>query len=213
MENPTIQELQDPESFELIAELSHDNIKSFVLNQLAQGGKIIVTFMTYQTLMIILAIFLLIKSIVLTLQHTPENLYFSIAALLFCFTVLIPIHELLHGLAIKLSGAPHVHYGAYFRKFIFFAEADRHVINRVQFTWIALTPLLVVKGIALILTLLFWGTPWVYSFLLIMAIHSLFCAGDIGLLSVFYRHRNEVIYTFDVQKEKKSYYYQKRKMA
>ncbi|MFV0268456.1 MAG: DUF3267 domain-containing protein [Draconibacterium sp.] len=211
MVNPTIQELQDPERFELIAELSHKNIKSFVLDQLGQGGRISIAFMIYQSLMIILGMFLVTRAIIQALHDALENLYFTIAALLFCFTALIPIHELLHGLAIKLCGAPTVHYGAYLRKFIFYAEADRHVINRTQFAWIALTPLLVVKLVTLVLSLFFWHTPWLYFFLLTMAVHSLFCAGDIGLLSVFYRHKNAEIYTFDVKAEKKSYYYLKKK--
>lgn len=210
MANPTIEELQNPDRFELIAELSHDNIKSFVLDQLAQGGRITLAFMIYQTLMIILGIFLTTRSIILAVNSEPENLYFVIAALLFCFTALIPIHELLHGIAIKFTGAPKVNYGAYFRKFIFYAEADRHVIDRIQFTWIALTPLLVIKLLTLILSLVFWNTPWLFFFLSVMAIHSLFCAGDIGLLSIFYRNKTEVIYTFDVREEKKSYYYKQK---
>jgi len=210
MANPTIEELQNPDRFELIAELSHDNIKSFVLDQLARGGKITVAFMIYQTLMVILGVFLITKSIILTVHNTPEKLYFVIAALLFCFTALIPIHELLHGIAIKFTGAPKVNYGAYFRKFIFYAEADRHVIDRIQFTWIAITPLLVIKLLTALLSLLFWETPWIYFFLSVMAIHSLFCAGDIGLLSIFYRNKNDVIYTFDVRAEKKSYYYKQK---
>jgi len=210
MANPTIEELQNPDRFEVIAELSHDNIKSFVLDQLARGGKITVAFMIYQTLMVILGVFLITKSIILTVHNTPEKLYFVIAALLFCFTALIPIHELLHGIAIKFTGAPKVNYGAYFRKFIFYAEADGYVIDRIQFTWIALTPLLVVKLLTLILSLVFWNTPWLYFSLSVMAIHSLFCAGDIGLLSIFYRNKNDVIYTFDVREEKKSYYYMKK---
>ncbi|MFV0590055.1 MAG: DUF3267 domain-containing protein [Draconibacterium sp.] len=210
MANPTIEELQNQDRFELIAELSHSNIKSFVLDQLALGGRITVFFMVYQTLMVLLGIFLITKSIILALHHTPENLYFSIAAFLFCFTALIPIHELLHGLAIKLTGAARVHYGAYLRRFIFYAEADRHVINRTQFTRIALTPLVVIKLLMLICSLVFWNTSCLYFFLLVMAVHSLFCAGDIGLLSIFYRNKSDLIYTFDAKEEKKSFYYRKK---
>lgn len=210
MANPSIDELNDNGKFELIAELSHENIKEFVFEQLAKGGKLVVGFMIYQVIMLVLGGFILTRSIVLSFHGEPVYLYFSLGALLFCFTLLVPVHELLHGAAIKLTGAKKVHYGAYFRKFLFYAEADQHVINRGQFEWIALTPLFVVKILTLGFSVTYFHSPILFSLLVVMSTHSFFCAGDVGLLSVFYHSGNDEVYTYDVRAEKKSFYFKRK---
>lgn len=207
MKNPSIVELQNPEKFELIAELSHNNIKTFILEQISFGGKIVRWYMIYQFIMITVGMFFLTRSIVLAIKGNVSPLYFSVSSLIFCFSVLIIIHELMHGIAIKYTGAKKVNYGAYLKKFIFYAEADKHVLNKKQFTIIALAPLVGIQLITLIAALFFLQHPLLYFIMIIMTAHSLFCAGDIALLSIFYRNKNDDIYTFDVKDEKKSYYF------
>lgn len=209
MANPTTEELQQNEKYEKIAELSHTEIKEFVINQLTTKSTLITSFMIYQFAMIVIGLFFLTRSVVLSFQQVIEPLYYTTAALVFTFSFLIVIHELLHGIALKITGAQKLSFGAYWNKFIFYAEADRHVLNRKQFELVALMPLLVVKVVTLIGVLLFFQHPAFYFFIFIMSAHSLFCAGDIGLLSIFYRHKNEGIYTFDVKSEKRSYYYRR----
>ena len=211
MANPTIQELKDTEHFDLVAELDHKEIKEFVMERLSEGGRMVTWYMIYQILMIIFGIFLFTRSIIHAVKGQTEILFYVIAALIFCFTFLIVIHELLHGLAIKFTGAPKVNYGVYWKKFIFYAEADKHVLNRTQFAFIALTPLVVVKIVTLAGLLLFLSHPLVFFFAIVMSAHSLFCAGDIGLLSIFYLYGDSEIFTYDVRAERKSYYYKRIK--
>lgn len=208
MTNPSIEELQNPENFELIAELGHSNIKEFVLEQLGEGGRLVFTYMIYQALMMVIGIFFLTRSIVLAFQAFSTPLVYTLAALVFSFSFLIPIHELLHGIALKITGAKKIYYGAYFRKFIFYAEADRHVLNKKEFELVALTPFVAVKAITLLGILIWIHSPVFYFMITIMAAHSFFCAGDIGLLTIFYRHRN--VYTYDVRAEKRSFYFKRR---
>ena len=164
--------------------------------------------MIYQFLMILLGIFFFARSIVKAFNGFFEPLYFSLAALVFCFTILIVIHELLHAVALKFTGAKKINFGGYLRKFIFYAEADQHVLNRKQFAFVALAPLTVVKIISLAGVFLCFNHPATYFFIFLMSAHSLFCAGDIGLLTLFYREKKTEIFTFDVKAEKTSYYYQ-----
>lgn len=207
MGNPSINELRNTNKFELIAELDHSNIKEFVIQQLQKGGKLITAYMIYQTFMIVLLAFITTLAIIKAINHYPLFLYYILGAMLFCFSFLIVIHELLHGIAIKLTGAEKVTYGAYIRKFIFYAEADRHVLNRTQFLGIALAPFAVIKILTLGGIILFWNHPALYFFVFVMAAHSFFCAGDIGLLSLFYTNGDNEIFTYDERDEKKSYYY------
>jgi hypothetical protein len=210
MPNPTIHQLQNSGEYELIASLNHQEIKEFVINQLSEGGRLIQTYMIYQVLMIVVGIFFLTRSVVFAFQDSLTQLNFSMAAVLFSFSILIVIHELIHGTALKISGAKNVTYGGYLKKFIFYAEADQFVLNRKQFAFVALAPLFVVKFITLTGIIFLFNQPIFYFLIIIMSAHSLFCAGDIGLLSIFYKHKNSEIYTFDVKEEKTSYYYIKK---
>ncbi len=208
MANPSIEELHDPNKFEQIAELGHPQIKDFVLEQLAKGGTLVTSYMIYQVLMMLVGIWFIIRAAILAFDNFSSPLVMTGLSLIFSFTLLIPIHELLHGLALKITGARNVHYGGYLRKFIFYAEADRHVLNKKQFAFVALTPLIMVQVLTLVGILIFWYSPVFYFSIIVMAAHSFFCAGDIGLLTIFLR--NSEVYTYDVREEKKSYYFKKR---
>ena len=214
MANPTIDELQNSDRFELVARLKHTEIKNFVLEQIAETtSKIVRFYMFYQLLMVLTGMFFLARAIVFVFRNYYEPFVISLAAVVFSFSFLIVVHEGLHGVALKLSGAPKVSFGGFFRKFIFYAEADRYVMNRKQFAFVALTPLIVVKVITLLGIFYFWNQPVFYFFLIVMSAHSLFCAGDIGLLSVFHNDPENEIFTFDVKDEKTSYFYKSAKKA
>lgn len=210
MANPTIEELQNSEKYELVAELEHRQIKEFVIDQITTESKLIKGFMIYQGIMILVGLFFATRPIVLAMRENPEPLFYLLGAIVFTFTLLIIIHELLHLLALKITGAPKIKIGGYLKKFIFYAEADRHVLNREQFALVALTPLVVVKVITLIAIILTIGEPAFYFWMFVMSAHSLFCAGDIGMLSFFDRYPDSKVYTYDVQEEKRSYFFRER---
>ncbi|MCG6191045.1 DUF3267 domain-containing protein [Maribellus maritimus] len=210
MANPTIQELQNEDKFELLAKFNHQQIKDFVIQQLSNTNtKIVRWYMIYQTLMVLLGLFFLTRSVILAFQYNFLPLFFSIATLVFCVSVLIVIHELVHGIALKVTGAPKINYGGYLRKFVFYAEADEHVLNRKQFAFVALAPLVVIQFVTLFGILFSLNQSIFYFWIILMSAHSLFCAGDIGLLSLFSSDKNAEIYTFDVKEEKTSYYYKR----
>jgi len=211
MANLTVEELKNGEEYEIIAELNHGQIKDFVLQQLTgSDSKIVKMFAVYQLLMVLTGMFFLARALVLAFRNEAQPLLISLLALGFSLSLLIIIHEVLHGIALKFTGAKHVAFGGYLKKFIFYAEADRHVLNRKQFTFVALTPLIVVKIITLAGIILYWNQPLFYFFLIVMSAHSLFCAGDIGLLSVFYDDTKKEVFTFDVKDEKQSYFYREK---
>ena len=209
MKNPSIEELQDSEKFELVGTLSHDQIKDFVIEQLYQSSKLVTAYMIYQIAMILLGLFVITRAVFLVFQDSILPVIYIVSALVFSFTFLVIIHELLHGFALKFAGAWNVVFGGYLRKFIFYAEADRFVINRKQFAFIALTPLIVVQIVTLAAVIYFHNSPVIYFPLVVMCAHSLFCAGDIGLLTVFYRFQDSEVFTYDIKEEKTSYYYKK----
>ena len=210
MSNPTIKELQDDSKYELVYELEHDQVKEFVISRITTGSKLIRGYMYYQILMILAGLFFSTRSMVLALRGSFEPLFFLFSAIIFSFTLLILIHELLHAFAFKLTGAKKVSIGAFVEKFVFYAAADQHVLNKKQFTLVALMPLIVVKLASIIGIILFIGHPAIYFWIFIVCAHSLFCAGDIGMLDYFYQSADSQVFTYDVQNEKKSYFYRQK---
>lgn len=208
--NPTIEELQNSDNYELVAELEHRQIKEFVIDQITTESKLIKGFMIYQGIMILVGLFFATRPIVLAMHGNYEPLFWLFGALAFTFTLLILIHELLHLLALKITGAPKISFGGYLKKFIFYAEADRHVLNRQQFALVALAPLVIVKTITLAGIIATIGHPSFYFWIFLMSAHSLFCAGDIGMLSFFDRFPGSKVYTYDVQEKKRSYFFREK---
>jgi len=204
---PSIEELNNPDEFVLYASVEQNRIKDFVLQQVMSDKKLIPVYMVYQTLLFLTGIFFFTRSVMLAFRGHTLSLLYTAGAVVFSLTLLVVIHELLHGTALKLAGAPKVTYGGILSKFIFFAEADRFVLGKRIFLLVAFTPLVVVKVITLTGIIIFFYTPLLYFFLVVMVIHSFFCSGDVALATLFYRFPGRETYTYDNAAEKKSYYF------
>jgi len=204
---PTIEQLHAGGRFELLATVSHTRIKDFVLSQIMEDRRFVPYYMVYQTVLFLAAIFFFTRSVVLALRGDSAYVLITVGAVLFSLTVLVLIHELLHGLVLKLAGAPKVTFGMVPGRFIFYAEADRFVLSRNPFLWVAFTPLVAVQVVTLLLVIFWYGQPMVYFPLMVMCIHSFFCAGDVALVTLFYRFPGLEVYTYDNREEKTSYYF------
>lgn len=203
-------DLQNSSEFELLAEVSHFKLREFVVEQIREEKYITRIYSVYQVIMMILFIYLLTRSIILSFKGHSEFLIHIILALLFSFSLLIVIHELLHSLAYLLSGARKISFGVILKKFTFYALADQQVIKSRSFHFVALTPFIVVKLICLIGAISSNNQPIIYSFLAVMCLHSLFCAGDMAMLAFYNIHRGKEIYNYDNRSEGKTYFYTRK---
>lgn len=205
--NPTIEELQNSGNYELIARVKHAHIKEFVLRQVMQDKKFIPPYMIYQTLLFLGSVFFLTRAIVLAIRGNAEFLFVTIAAVVFSLTILVIIHELLHGLVLWMTGAPRVSFGRVKGRFIFYAAAHHHVLGKKDFSLVAFTPLVVVQAVTLLGIFIWYPDPMVYFPVMVMCIHSFFCAGDIALATLFHKYPGQEVYTYDDQEQKASLYY------
>lgn len=203
----TPEDLQNDNEFELLAEVSHQKLREFVVEQIVEEKHIIRIYSVYQILMVLLFTYLFTRSIVLAVKGYSEYLIAVGAAILFSFTLLIVIHELLHALAYLLTGARRISFGLILKKFVFYALADRQVVASKAFHVVALAPFIVVKLVCLIGFITFYNNPPMYFFLSVMCLHSLFCAGDMAMLAFYNLHRGKEIYNFDNRGEGKTYFY------
>lgn len=198
-------------NFELLAEIDHLQIKQFIFEQIAKEKNLIKLYSAYQIGMIALFIFLFVKAMILLFEGDTHPILMMGASILFSFTLLIILHELIHAAAYRLKGAGKVQFGAIWRKFIFYAAVDQEVIDYPSFKFVAYAPLVVVKVISLVLTIAFWHSPVAYFFITLMCTHSLFCAGDMAMLAFYMLHPDKEIYNFDDLSQKKTYFYFRKK--
>ncbi len=119
---------------------------------------------------------------------------------------LIPIHELLHGIAYKLCGAANVSYKANWRKLYFMAIADGFITGRKAFYFIGLTPFVMIS-LGLMQAACFSTPGYQVMWLTILWLHSTMCAGDFGLLSYFRENRHREIVTYDDTEKELSYFW------
>jgi len=129
--------------------------------------------------------------------------------LLISFTIVIPVHEAIHGLAYFLLGARKIRFGAKLKQFAFYSVAEDFVTTRTAFYILALSPFIILSVANL------FGFFWVrgiagYTYLSILFFHSTMCAGDFALMSYYEVHRNKELYTFDDVKNRISYFYYRK---
>lgn len=201
------EDLQNNSEFELLAEVSHQELREFVVEQIRAEKYIIRFYSAYQVIMMTLFVFLLTRSIIFAFKGHSEQITGIGLAFLFSFSVLIAIHELLHAIAYWLTGARKISFGVILKKFIFYALADRQVIAEKAFHIVALAPLVIIKAICLFVILKTESSVLLYFSLTIMCLHSLFCAGDMAMLAFYRIHRGKEIYNFDNRSEGKTYFY------
>lgn len=121
----------------------------------------------------------------------------------FMFILLIPFHELLHGIAYKITGARKVSYGYDLKQFVFYALADRHVVGTKAFYLVAFTPFVVITAMMIRLidtsesiNIFIWWSMLMF--------HSWGCIGDFAMASWFYIHRKQQPLTYDLADEQVS---------
>ena len=204
-------ELVNSTDYEITDEISHNDMKPFLRREITgnQGWGLIAKM--YKAMGLLLVGFALVKAFApyVTLRETAslEGLGMGV---LFTFTVLIVLHELLHAIAYLLVGARKLSFGMNLKKFLFYVQADKQVLNYKKFMIVALAPVVLVGVVSLAGAIFYYGQPLYFFFLVIFGLHGLFCGGDFGLLCFFENRKEEEIYTFDVKSEGKTYFYKKK---
>lgn len=210
----THQELIDNPDYSLLSSLNHLEIKELVLNEAAnnQGWAKIANM--YQVTGILAFIIGTFKAFMpFFVQRELVHIEWLGIGMIFTFTGLVILHELLHAAAYRCLGVKHLSFGMIIRKFMFYVQADKEVLNYKQFRIVALTPVIIVGILSIIGMVVFYNQPFFYFFLPIFSFHSVFCAGDFGLLCFFQNRNDQEILTFDVKVEGKTYFYGKNQVV
>lgn len=203
-------EIVNNPDFEEITVLKQADIKDFVKRELLNNSGGWATIGNMYQLFGGLLFFLLLTKSTISLVKTskPDNFVAIGIGLFISFTLIVIIHELIHAVAYKLVGAKKISFGADIKRFIFHVQVDKQVFNYKQMMFVALAPAVVIFITTAIGAIIFSGSVY-YIFATILAVHSLFCLGDLGILCFFQNRPDKDIYTFDDKEKKETYFYAK----
>jgi hypothetical protein len=201
---PTIEDLEDGSSYEKVLTLPYSDIAPFVIGSLKSFNLPMLTVWTVLAMTSFLLVWFWPG-----VRYTPDNprIIIGLAVGLAAVPVLlIPVHEGLHLIPFRLSGARDIRYGADLRQGIIYVTAHRFVADLRLFSIVAFTPFVIITtglGAAILVCSPWW--QWVLS--LALFTHTTMCAGDTALIGFMmgFNHRN--VYTWDDADRKEAYFY------
>jgi hypothetical protein len=155
--NITTEELRTSGNYELVKELGHDEIIDFVASQLKKLRWPMVFFYGFNILLA-----------GLIALYTAGNFFHSyiswgaywkylLLGLVTGMLVVIPFHEIIHGIAYKIAGAPRIKFGANLKQMMFYAAAPGFVATRQDFYLVAFSPFILINPVPL--RYVVWHTP------------------------------------------------------
>lgn len=131
----TPSDLFNDSKFLLIEQLKHSDLKEFLTKTLKDKKSFVYkSFQVY--LFLVLALFgAIVYYALLALIQTAEpfKLLQITFGLVFSFTVLIFIHEIIYAITFKAVGADNIYFGGDIKKFIFYTASDQTVISGAKF--------------------------------------------------------------------------------
>ena len=205
----TNRDLQDENRFTLLRVLSLEDIVQFLFQQIRILNPLTVLFF----IAILLSFSTIVLALVFEVLPGPWSWgKITLVGLLgfVCWPIcLIPVHEVIHALVYKLTGAPKIKFGIKPAKCLFYVTADKYVIGKRHFILVALMPFLVISLLLIVLAH-FIVTPLSWSFIVCLFVHTTMCIGDFALAGLFIQHKRQAIYTYDDVENSVTYFYKKR---
>ncbi len=208
----TTQELLNNPEYKEIAVVNHAELKQFLIKEVEQQpvwARVANMFQITGLLVFMLGGFRAFMPFLM--QNNSQFLLWMLYGLIFTFTLLIVFHELIHAAAYYYVGARKLSFGVIWRKFMFYVSADKFVADRKKFTIVALAPAVIVSVLSIIGMAVFYNHPAFYFFIPVFGLHFIFSGGDFSLLCFFENRKEQEIFTFDVNEEGKTYFYESLK--
>jgi len=202
---PDINELRSHPGYRQILVLDFRDMIPFVLSNIKRKSPVS---LLYTVVNAGLLLFILIYSAsgIIRDEITWSTAIKQFIVGIFCGSILIiPVHELIHGLAYRILGARKIHFGADLQQLVFYVTADQYPVSGKELYFLAMLPFTfinIICGLALVL----WLPQFVVlgSFLLLS--HNIMCIGDFAVVNYVHQY-NVKVYSYDIVGEMKSYFF------
>lgn len=134
---------------------------------------------------IALTILVVLVALVLFLREPPVGWQAPVLSLLLGMLVLLPVHELVHGLCFKLLGDPGIKVQFGFKNGCLYASAPGARLSPARVLVVILAPFVLLTPLAWAVVMLLTGD--VLAAWLLVGFHAAGCAGDFYLAAVILR--------------------------
>lgn len=114
-----------PKGYFIDIQLFHDNLITFVRSEIKKLTAVTAFYWAFNLSIVAYAFYFGSKSD-LGFFTIFSNMCLGVIGLY----LLVPIHELIHGICYKIAGAPSVQYKALWKKMVFFAAADGFLVSK-----------------------------------------------------------------------------------
>ena len=204
---PDAETLRKDSVYREILELDFSEMIPFVLANIRKSGIIPLIYMGINTLFLLFILIYAVWGVKSGLLDAGKIIWQLLAGILAGSILVIAPHELLHGLAYRILGAPSIKFGADFQQFIFYVTADRFPISKGQLAFLAMTPFVVINLVIIVI-----AAGWASQFILFSAsllfCHNIMCIGDFAIVNYAFKHKGE-LYTYDDTENKRSYFFER----
>jgi hypothetical protein len=205
---PEAEKLVNDPSFRLILELEFDEMIPFVLENIRKRSIISLFYIISNLALLGMIIIYLISAF--SRGDITFSILFKQAGLgIVCGSIpVIPLHELLHGLAYRILGARKIRFGSDLKQFIFYVTADRFPVSGPEIYFLAFTPFMVINILLAGVTLL-WMPQLILFTLFFLLSHNIMCIGDFAISNYVLKHGDGKVYSYDEIDRRRSYFFEK----
>jgi len=203
---PDVEKLQQDPGYRQILELDFNDMIPFVLSSIRKRSIISYLYVFLNLgLFVFIILYILLELIGSHLTWTMIVKQ-SLSGLFAGSILVIPLHELLHGLAYRILGARKIRFGADLQQLIFFVTADRYPVSGNELYFLAMIPFFVIN-VATITISAIWFPQVILFPAFFLLCHNIMCIGDFALANYVFRAQKKV-FTYDETEKKKSYFYE-----
>lgn len=198
---PTIEQLRSGE-YRLLAALSHARMAEFLIEYFLRRG----TWLT--RLHHAMSVATLGAIVWVSVARGTGWLYGVKAfglAFVALFVIILPLHELLHAVAYRMTGARDVRWDYSVRMLAVWVIAHHFVEGTRAFVFVALLPFVVLNALLLAGAVVFEEATIFLLFVLLWHLHG--ASGDWALLNFCWIHRGSEVWTYDDAERGESYFY------
>ncbi len=204
----TPEEVRNSGNYSLIKELGHDQIVEFVMAQMKLLRWPVAFFYGFNIVLFALIVLFTAGNIFHSWISWGQYWMYLGIGIVAGMIVVIPFHEMVHGLAYKLTGAPRVKFGADMRQMLFYASAPGFVAGKYDFYVVAFSPFVLIN-LLFLAGIVFGSTGVQWAALVAIFMHSTMCIGDFAMVNYFASLPGKEVYTYDDKTEKRSYFFVK----
>lgn len=201
MLQPGVSDLRNNNQFQLLVELGHKNLIPFV-NEYYWKRKSRVTILHY---VISLATVVVWFWAGFQQKYSFDEWLSRFGFAVISFFVLLPIHELIHGLVYKIAGAKNIRFNVSLRQLYAYAIAHNFVANGLVFAWVAISPFIVINSILVLGAILL--PQYAFYLVAVLLLHIAGTSGDFSMLNYLWLNQHQEIFTFDDAVEHKTYFF------